>query len=91
MRRVLFASSLLAITMLAIASTALARGGGWQSAGMPPSFTTQCGSTPVTVTPIAFKVFIRLLKQQADGVGAHEKCRGLIVKSAEVLGAVNGL
>jgi hypothetical protein len=24
-------------------------------------------------------------------VGAHEKCRGLIVKSAEVLGAVNGL
>jgi hypothetical protein len=53
--------------MLAIASTALARGDGWQSAGMPPSFTTQCGSTPVTVTPIAFKVFIRLLKQQADG------------------------
>jgi hypothetical protein len=34
---------------------------------MPPSMTVSCGSTPVTVTPIAFKVFVRLLKQQPDG------------------------
>jgi hypothetical protein len=34
---------------------------------VPPSFTTQCGSTPVSVTPIVNKEFFRLLKQQADG------------------------
>jgi hypothetical protein len=67
MRRILFTSSLLAIGMVTMASTAFARGDGWQSAGVPPSFTTRCGSTTVSVTPIANKEFIRLLKQQPDG------------------------